>query len=271
MDNYKSIRDDQAAAEVVRLIKIMRKLRDPDGGCPWDLEQNFDTIVPYTIEEAYEVADAIERRDWTGLKGELGDLLLQSIYHAQMADEFGMFDFQDVACGIADKMVDRHPHVFGEFDSSRTATEQESSWEESKAHERAQKSEVGTLDGIAKALPALTRANKLQKRAATIGFDWPDSRGAAAKIKEELKELRKAIKTSNSSAMEEELGDLLFSCVNLARHLGIDPEGALRAANTKFVGRFEAMEEMIRSEGRKPADLELDELDRYWDHSKSAA
>ena len=258
-----------SAAAIIRLIGIMRRLRDPDTGCPWDVEQDFDSILPYTIEEAYEVADAIERRDWDGLEGELGDLLLQTVYHAQMGSETGLFDFASIANRVSQKMVDRHPHVFGPDNVERTASEQEASWEDSKAQERLGRKEAGVLDGVANALPALTRAAKLQRRAAAVGFDWPATEGVVGKMREELDELEAAVASSDSGAVAEEFGDLLFTCVNLARHLGLDPEAELRAANGKFTRRFEALEEAVRSEGLELAALELAELDAFWERSKA--
>ena len=257
-----------SAAAIIRLIGIMRRLRDPDTGCPWDVEQDFQSILPYTIEEAYEVADAIERRDWDELEGELGDLLLQTVYHAQMGSETGLFDFASIANRVSQKMVDRHPHVFGPDSVERTASEQEASWEDSKAQERLGRKEAGVLDGVANALPALTRAAKLQRRAAAVGFDWPATEGVVGKMREELDELEVAVGSSDSGAIAEEFGDFLFTCVNLARHLGLDPEAQLRAANGKFARRFGALEEAVRSEGLEPAELELAELDVFWERSK---
>ena len=264
--------DLQDSAEaIIRLIRIMRRLRDPDTGCPWDIDQNFESILPYTIEEAYEVADAIERQDWNELEGELGDLLLQTVYHAQMGSETGLFDLGSIANRVSQKMVDRHPHVFGPDSVERTASEQETSWEDSKAQERLGRQESGVLDGVANALPALTRAFKLQRRAAAVGFDWPATDGVVGKMREELDELEVAVESSDSDAIAEEFGDFLFTCVNLARHLGLDPEAELRAANGKFIRRFEALEEAIRSEGLDFAELELAELDAFWDRSKAVS
>ena len=263
--------DQMSADAVVRLIDIMRRLRDPDSGCPWDIEQTFDTILPYTIEEAYEVADAIQRKDWKELESELGDLLLQAVYHAQMGSEAGVFDFASVADRVCRKMIDRHPHVFGNDRESRTAAEQENNWEEAKARERETGKRPGTLDGVAKALPALTRARKIQQRAAGIGFDWPDPTGVLSKVREEFDELDNALDGKDPDAISEEFGDLLFSCVNLARHLGLDPEAELRSANDKFVTRFEHMERAIRAEGKKLAELDLDRLEQFWLQSKVAS
>lgn len=249
-----------------RLLAIMARLRGPHG-CPWDREQTFATIAPYTIEEAYEVADAIAREDMAALKDELGDLLLQVVFHAQMAAEAGQFDFEDVAAAIADKMVSRHPHVFGEA-RIESAAAQTLAWEERKAQERAAKAGSGAsaLDGVALALPALTRAVKLQNRAARVGFDWPDAGPVYDKIAEELAELRAA---PDPAAAAEEYGDLLFAVANLARHLKIDPEAALRAANAKFERRFKAVEAKLRALGKAPEQSSLAEMDRLWDEAKA--
>lgn len=249
-----------------RLLAIMARLRGPNG-CPWDREQSFATVAPYTIEEAYEVADAIARADPAALKEELGDLLLQVVFHAQMAAEAGHFDFDEVAAAIADKMVARHPHVFGDA-RVESAAAQTLAWEERKAQERAAKAAPGAsaLDGVALALPALTRAVKLQNRAARVGFDWPDAAPVYAKIAEELAELHAA---ANAEAIEEEFGDLLFAVANLARHLKLDPEGALRAANAKFERRFKAVEAKLEALGKRPEQSSLAEMDRLWDETKA--
>jgi nucleoside triphosphate diphosphatase len=247
------------------LLAVMRRLRDPERGCPWDIEQTFATIAPYTIEEAYEVADAIEREALDELPGELGDLLLQVVYHARMAEEAGLFAFDDVAQAVTDKLIARHPHVFEALEV-RTAAAQREHWEATKAAERAAKaaasgSRPSVLDDLPKGLPALTRAFKLQKRAARVGFDWPDLEGVRAKVNEELDELEQA----GPDEREDELGDLLFTLVNHARRLGIDPETALRRANAKFEGRFRAME------GASEAPLEtldLDALEALWQQAK---
>lgn len=249
-----------------RLLEIMRRLRDPDTGCPWDIAQDFASIAPYTIEEAYEVADAIEREAWGELKGELGDLLLQSVYHTQMAEEAGMFSFDDVANAISDKMVARHPHVFGDESRDKSAQQQVQDWEKIKAAERAGKQETGVLDGVAKGLPALTRAIKLQNRAARVGFDWPTTDEVLDKIVEEAQEVRDA-KTPEHQF--EEFGDLLFVVTNLARHMGIDPEAALRAANAKFTRRFESIEAALAAQDKTPADSDLAEMDALWDAAKA--
>ncbi len=256
---------------IEKLLELMARLRDPQHGCPWDREQSFASIAPYTIEEAYEVADAITRGDHEGLRGELGDLLFQVVFHARMAEEQGSFDFEDVARGIYEKMVRRHPHVFGSEDE-RQAGQQAGSWERIKAAERAEKGngneEQSSLDGIALALPALKRAAKLGKRASLAGFDWPDSAGVRNKISEELNELAEAQSLSSAESIEEELGDVLFSVVNLARHLDVDPEQALARANRKFEGRFRLMERSLRAAGKNLAALSLDELEAAWQQAK---
>jgi len=249
-----------------RLLEIMRRSRDPETGCPWDIEQDFASIAPYTIEEAYEVADAIERQAWGELKGELGDLLLQSVYHTQMAEEAGMFSFDDVANAISDKMVARHPHVFGDESRDKSAEQQVLDWEQIKAAERAGKKETGVLDGVAKGLPALTRAIKLQNRAARVGFDWPTTDEVLDKIVEEAQELREV---QDADERFEEFGDLLFVMVNLGRHMGLDPEAALRAANAKFTRRFESIEAALAAQGKTPADSDLAEMDALWDAAKA--
>ncbi len=251
-----------------RLLEIMRRLRDPKTGCPWDIEQDFATIAPYTIEEAYEVADAIEREAWDELKGELGDLLFQSVFHAQMATEANLFTFDEVADTMSDKMVARHPHVFGDENRDKSPEQQTKDWETIKAAERAGKSQEGTLDGVAVGLPALLRAMKLQKRAARVGFDWPDTSHVLDKIIEESQELVEARDTLPQEKIEEEMGDLLFVMANLARHLSIDPEAALRKANAKFVRRFEFIEHELTKDGRVPAESDLEEMDALWDQSK---
>lgn len=247
-----------------RLARIMARLRAPEGGCPWDLDQDFDSIAPYTIEEAYEVADAIARRDWEGLKGELGDLLFQSVYHAQMAEEAGLFTLDAVLRGIADKMVARHPHVFG-ADVIDSAAAQTEAWEARKARERAAKALHGVLDDVPVGHAALTRAVKLQKRAARVGFDWPEVAQVVDKIAEEARELTEAAPEDRF----EELGDLLFVMANLARHLDIDPEAALRAANDKFTRRFRFIEAALAADGRTPSDSDLAEMDALWNQAKA--
>ena len=269
-------RDGESGIE--RLLEVMARLRNPDGGCPWDLEQNFETIAPYTIEEAYEVAEAIRQGDRAALRDELGDLLLQVVFHAQMAREDGSFDFDAVARGIADKMIRRHPHVFGDDDSDarHSAPAQTRAWEAQKAAEREARATAegrtpSVLDGVALALPALLRAEKLQKRAARVGFDWPAREPVFDKVIEEVDELREAASApSPQSRVAAELGDLLFACVNLARHLGVDPEAALRGANVKFTARFHHVEAALAASGPKADAVGLAELDRLWDEAKRA-
>lgn len=254
-----------------RLLVMMARLRDPDGGCPWDIEQDFKTIAPYTIEEAYEVSDAIDRGDMNDLREELGDLLLQVAFHSQMAKEQGAFDYDAVANGLVDKMVRRHPHVFGD-DAERDIEGQNKAWEVQKAAERKAKSDSGarTLDGVALNLPALMRAEKLQKRASRVGFDWPDIRPVVDKISEEAGEIVDALEAEESKLrIHEEVGDLLFSVVNLSRHLGVDTETALRDANAKFTRRFNAVEDMVESQGKTLKDMDIDALEVLWSEVKS--
>lgn len=255
--------------EMLRLIDIMARLRDPKTGCPWDIEQDFATIAPYTIEEAHEVADAIERQAWDELPAELGDLLLQVVFHAQMATEAGMFDFADCAAAISDKLIFRHPHVFGDESRDKSADQQVRDWETIKAAERAGKAERGALDGVALGLPALTRALKLQNRAARVGFDWPGAGDVLAKLAEESAELVEARDSLGPDAIEEEFGDLLFVMTNLGRHLKVDPELALRRANAKFTRRFNAIEAALAADGRRPEDSDLAEMDRLWNEAKA--
>jgi ATP diphosphatase len=251
-----------------RLRAIMRALRDPETGCPWDIEQTFATIAPYTIEEAYEVADAIEREAWDELKGELGDLLFQSVFHAQMAEEAGLFSLDDIADTMSDKMVTRHPHVFGAESRNKSAEQQTRDWEAIKAAERAGKAEKGTLDGVALGLPALLRAHKLQKRAARVGFDWPSAREVLDKILEESQELVEAQAEADQEHILEEYGDLMFVMANLGRHLGVEPEAALRAANAKFERRFGRVEALLAARGKRPEDSDLSEMDALWTTAK---
>ena len=257
------------AAGIERLLEIMRRLRDPNTGCPWDIEQDFDTIAPYTIEEAYEVADAIERRDWVELEGELGDLLLQSVYHTAMGEEAGHFTFQSVVRNISNKMVARHPHVFGDENREKSAEQQTRDWEAIKAAERAGKKQQGALEGVAFGLPALLRAYKMQKRAARVGFDWPDIGDVIAKIQEEAAELVEARDTLTPEEQFEEFGDLMFVMANLGRHLGIEPEAALRAAHAKFTRRFAGVEAKLAEIGKTPEDSDLAEMDALWDAVKA--
>jgi MazG family protein len=270
------------------LLAVMAALRTPGSGCPWDLQQTFKTIVPYTIEEAYEVADAIEKEDRAALKDELGDLLLQVVYHARMAEEEGAFDFAAVTEAITAKMIRRHPHVFGSA-AERSAGPPPGFWERIKAEERKEQAPPSPrqveeptrslLDDVPIALPALTRALKLQHKAARVGFDWPSLAPVFAKLKEELGELEQAANfgtdathaegPADRSEVEEELGDLLFVIANVARHLGIDPEGALRTTNQKFIRRFRRIEALLAADGRTPAQSTLSEMDRLWDQAKA--
>ncbi|MEQ8903266.1 MAG: nucleoside triphosphate pyrophosphohydrolase [Roseovarius sp.] len=252
-----------------RLIAIMARLRDPETGCPWDIEQDFTSIAPYTIEEAYEVADAIEQENWPELRGELGDLLLQVIFHAQIAQDHGLFDVEDVANAISDKMVSRHPHVFGTESRDKSAEQQTRDWEAIKAAERAAEAKSGTLDGVALGLPALLRAVKLQKRAARVGFDWPETSHVLSKIQEEVKELHEAVQHLTQDKVEEEFGDLLFVMANLARHMNLCPETALRRANAKFTRRFERIEALLSEAGKTPDQSDLAEMDALWNRAKA--
>lgn len=271
----------EASRDISRLIEIMTRLRDPETGCPWDVEQDFSSIAPYTIEEAYEVADAIERDDMVDLKEELGDLLLQPVYHAQLAAEAGHFDFDDVVLGITQKLLRRHPHVFGDEDA-RKAKSAKHVWERIKAEEAAEKaaerkalgqeiSAASILDNVPGSLPALTRAEKLQTKAAKVGFDWPDLQPVMDKIEEEWSELGAEIEnrnTDNAAKVAEEFGDFLFSVVNLGRHLGIDSEHALRQTNAKFVRRFQHIEETLSAEKRDIDSASLEEMETIWQSAK---
>lgn len=262
---------DEDLTRIDALLRIMATLRSPDGGCPWDLEQNFATIAPYTIEEAYEVSDAIERGDMGELKDELGDLLFQVVFHAQMASEAGAFAFGDVVRAISEKMIRRHPHVFGD-EEARTAGAVKGRWEDIKAEERASKGkpvQTSLLDDVPLALPALARAVKLQARAARVGFDWPGTAEVLDKLNEEMLELSHEVaKGGDHDRLEDELGDLLFVYANLARHLKVDPEAALRRANAKFRRRFGYIEEKLAAEGRKPEQSNLEEMDALWNAAK---
>ncbi len=259
------------------LLAVMARLRDPETGCPWDVKQSFTTIAPYTIEEAYEVADAIARDDRDALKDELGDLLLQVVYHAQMASEQSDFQFADVVDAITRKMIRRHPHVF-EDASRREEFMTTDLWDRIKAEEKAERGHEGpaesVLDDVPVGLPALTRAVKLQKRAAKVGFDWPSLAPVLHKIEEELDELKWAVVENGTGTSQgkvaEEFGDLLFVMANAARHLGVDPEAAVRAANAKFVRRFHSIEAALAAKGRKPEDATLEEMDALWDEAKEA-
>lgn len=266
----------QPSRDISHLIEIMARLRDPETGCPWDIEQDFRSIRHYTIEEAYEVADAIEREDFEDLRDELGDLLLQPVYHAQMATEAGLFDIGDVVYAVTEKLIRRHPHVFGEDEAGTSATS-EQRWEAIKAGERASKAQQrggekppSLLDDVPVGLPALTRAGKLAKRAARVGFDWPDTASVLEKVREELTETEEALSGDDAASQAEEIGDLLFAVANLARHAGIDPEVALRDANGKFVRRFEHVEARCREDDIKIAEAGLARLDGYWNEVRAA-
>ncbi|MDD3516914.1 MAG: nucleoside triphosphate pyrophosphohydrolase [Chromatiales bacterium] len=254
---------------ITRLLDLMAQLRDPARGCPWDVKQTFASIAPHTIEEAYEVVDAIEREDHRALCDELGDLLLQVVFHAQMAREQALFDFDAVARGLTDKLVRRHPHVFGDVNFT-DETEQHAAWEAVKAEERTHKGEgSGALDGVARSLPALLRAVKLQKRAARVGFDWPEVERVIDKIEEELEEVRhEVIETRDRDRCEDEIGDLLFAVVNLARHMDVDPEAALRRTNHKFETRFRYIETALAREGREAATTSLEDMETLWVEAK---
>ena len=255
-----------------KLVAVMRALRSPQGGCPWDVEQTFETIAPYTIEEAYEVADAIERGNMGDLKEELGDLLFQVVFHSQMADEAGHFDVKDVADTIATKMLRRHPHVF-ELPDGRSSDAQTVAWEEMKAEERATKTteqdRTSALDGVAGALPALLRAEKLQRRAARVGFDWTETAPIFDKLEEEIGEVKEAINIEDADAIEDEIGDLLFVCANLARRLNVNPETALRKANDKFERRFRSMEDLASKRGEIFGKLGLEDQESLWQDVKA--
>ena len=255
--------------DIGRLIEIMAALRTPGSGCPWDLEQTFDTIAPYTLEEAYEVADAIARGDLDHLKDELGDLLLQVVFHARMAQEQSKFDFGGVVEAITTKLIRRHPHVFAD-EHGQTAEAVKGMWERIKAEEKADRGEEpeGALSGVAVALPALTRALKLQNKAGQVGFDWNDPRAVLAKIREEADEIEAALDAQDEAHAATEVGDLLFAVVNLARHLQADPEGILRATNQKFERRFASIERALAAQGKRPQDATLAEMDALWDAAK---
>jgi len=260
---------------VETLLQIMARLRDPERGCPWDVRQDFASIAPHTVEEAYEVADAIERGDMDDLCDELGDLLFQVVFHARMAEERERFAFDDVARAIADKLVRRHPHIFDDAHIPDEAA-QRRSWEAIKAEERRRKRErraqaqpPGALDGVSRTLPGLTRAVKLQRRAARVGFDWPDSAPVLDKVEEEVDEVRVELaQSADPQRVEEEVGDLLFACANLSRHLGVDPERALRNANAKFERRFRRIESLLAAQGREPQDVDLETMEAAWQRAK---
>lgn len=262
------------ASNISRLIDVMARLRDPKGGCPWDLEQDFKTIAPHTIEETYELVEAIESGDNKAIKEELGDVLFQVVFYAQMGREAGLFDLDSVAGAVADKMIERHPHVFGERDA-KTANDVLVNWETDKAAKRAAQADAegrveSVLDGVSKALPAATRAVKLQKRAARVGFDWAEARDVLAKIREEIGELEAEIDAGVSKdKMEDELGDVFFAIANLARKLDIEPETALRRTNQKFERRFRGIEETLAAQGRKMTEASLEEMERIWNEVKA--
>ncbi len=267
------VRDPNGKSPIQGLIDIMALLRDPDKGCPWDIEQTFASIAPHTIEEAYEVAEAIEQDDMPALVDELGDLLLQVVFHARMAEELSHFSFDDVVAAISNKLIRRHPHVFGETEIE-TAEAQTASWETLKALERREKKQdshpISALDGVTTGLPALTRALKLQKRAARVGFDWHQASDVLHKFSEEVAELAEEMDGDTDPArLQDELGDLLFTCVNLARKLDIEPETALRHGNTKFERRFQMVEELLREKGKTPEQSTLDEMEALWPLAKS--
>jgi ATP diphosphatase len=258
--------------DISRLLEIMAALRTPGSGCPWDLEQNFRTIAPYTLEEAYEVADAIARNDLPALKDELGDLLLQVVFHARMAQEQGAFDFADVVEALTAKLIRRHPHVFADADG-KTADAVKGLWERIKAEEKAERGEKdadSALAGVPVGLPALTRALKLQDKAGRVGFDWNNPRAVLAKIREEADEIEAELDGANGNRMAAEVGDLLFAVVNLARHLGADPEGVLRETNLKFERRFASIERGLAARGKTPKEATLSEMDALWDEAKTA-
>jgi len=262
--------------DIARLIEIMAALRDKEHGCPWDIEQTFDTIAPYTIEEAYEVAEAIAERDMDGLRDELGDLLLQVVYHAEMAAEAGAFAFPDVVEAITTKMIRRHPHVFGD-ETAKAAGQAKGVWERIKAEEKRDRAAsrggqpggaTGVLDGVPTGLPALIRAVKLQEKASTVGFDWNDPKAVLAKLREEISEIELEIDGDDADRLAEEVGDLLFAVANLARHLKVDADHALRRTNAKFVKRFKAIETALAAKGSSPADASLNEMEALWQAAK---
>lgn len=259
-------------SQIERLLEIMARLRDPEGGCPWDRQQTFASIVPYTLEEAYELAEAIERGTQEELRDELGDLLFQVVFYAQLAKEAGYFDFNDIVAGIQAKLIRRHPQVFGDQKGITTAQAQTAAWEAHKAAERRTKAgsgAVSVLEGISLSLPALTRAIKLQRRAARVGFDWAHIEPVLEKIEEELHEVRQALGSQDQAErLAEEVGDLLFACVNLARFAGVDPETALRRTNAKFERRFRFIEQALSEQGRRVEDASLEEMDSLWEQAK---
>lgn len=261
---------DTSATAMEQLRAVMRRLRDPDGGCPWDLEQDFSTIAPYTIEEAYEVADAIERGDMEEFKQELGDLLMQVVFQSQIADEAGLFNFDDVAQAIADKMIARHPHVFGDSQATSAADVEQRIWEEQKDKEKQNKPRESILDDVTRGLPAVMRAQKLQKRAARVGFEWPEAINVLDKLEEEIEELREAIAANDKNNIHEEVGDLLFCVVNFGRMLGVDCETALRDVNGKFERRFKGIERGLKAQNKTLEDATLEEMEALWIAMKNA-
>ena len=258
-----------SGAPVEDLLEIMRALRHPETGCPWDLRQDFDSIVPFTIEETYELAAAIASDDPAQIRDELGDVLFQVVFYAQIASERSLFDFADVANGISEKLVRRHTHVFDAAgEEPITEAEVKARWEAIKEQERSSKNQNGTLDDVPLALPSLSRAQKLQKRAAGVGFDWPDLDGVFAKVDEEIGELKEAVQALDAAAIEDEMGDIFLAMVNLARHLGVDAEAALRKANSRFEGRFRIMEAAAAEEGSRLQEEDLEQLERRWQTAK---
>lgn len=251
------------------LLDVMRRLRDPNGGCPWDLEQDFKTIAPHTIEEAYEVADAIEREDMPALKEELGDLLLQVVFHAQMATETGLFDFDSVARAEAEKLIRRHPHVFGDTPAAGSAAEVVTIWNAAKDKEKAKTGQKRLLDGITKGLPALMRAQKIHSKVAKVGFDWPHANGVFDKIEEEIAELKQAVANADRDNLVEELGDILFALCVLAEHLEADAEESLRKANDKFIRRFNKIEDLMKVKNQEFGKITLPELEDHWTTAKA--
>ncbi|MCW8196468.1 nucleoside triphosphate pyrophosphohydrolase [Proteobacteria bacterium 005FR1] len=258
------------------LLEIMARLREPETGCPWDLKQSYQSIAPSTIEEAYEVVDTIERKDYVHLKEELGDLLFQVVFYAQLGKEDGHFTFEDIAAGITDKLLRRHPHVFPDGtlesrvapDKEFTEAEVKQQWEQIKKSERSEKGHKGTLSDVPAALPSIARAYKLQQRAGLVGFDWPDHHGVSEKLREEVGELEEAIASGDKEAMAAELGDTLFCLINLARHLKIDPDSALRACNRRFTERFEYLEGELNARGKSPQEADMDEMELLWQQAK---
>jgi MazG family protein len=260
----------QENSQIQRLLNLMVRLRDPNGGCPWDIAQSFETIAPYTIEEAYEVADAIERKDMADLKDELGDLLLQVVFHAQIAAEAGLFTFEDVAGNVTDKMISRHPHVFGDAVAANAADVEGRIWEEQKDKEKQSKRLDSILDDVTRGLPAVMRAQKLQKRAARVGFEWPEAVNVLDKLEEEIQELREAIAANDKDNIHEEVGDMMFCVVNFGRMLGVDCETSLRDINNKFERRFKGIEQSLKAQNIKLEEATLDQMEAIWQDIKKA-